>query len=80
MSDIPFGTTDWSQVERTEHRGERGLAYWRTKSFGGIRVRIVGYTPGYRADLAHDCADKYAPTHKPAPTRYSSQVVETAYG
>ncbi|MGH9551006.1 MAG: DHCW motif cupin fold protein [Terriglobales bacterium] len=50
MSGIPFGTTDWSQVERTEHRGERGLAYWRTLSFGSIRVRMVEYTPGYRAD------------------------------
>jgi hypothetical protein len=23
LSGIPFGTTDWSSVERTEHRGER---------------------------------------------------------
>jgi quercetin dioxygenase-like cupin family protein len=50
MSDIPFGTTDWSQVERTEHRGERGMAYLRTRSFGRIRVRMVEYTPGYVAD------------------------------
>lgn len=50
MSGIPFGTTDWSQVPRTEHRGESGLAYWRTRQFGAIRVRMVEYTPGYRAD------------------------------
>lgn len=50
MSGIPFGTTDWSAVERTEHKGERGVAYWRTRSFGGIRVRMVEYTPGYVAD------------------------------
>jgi quercetin dioxygenase-like cupin family protein len=50
MSDIPFGTTDWSQVERTEHKGATGAAYWRTHSFGGIRVRMVEYTPGYFAD------------------------------
>ena len=50
MSDIPFGTTDWLQVERTEHRGERGMAYWRIRTFGGIRVRMVEYTPGYVAD------------------------------
>jgi quercetin dioxygenase-like cupin family protein len=50
MSDIPFGTTDWSQVERTEHRGEHGTAYWRTRSFGRLRVRMVEYTPGYVAD------------------------------
>lgn len=51
---IPFGTTDWSAVERTAHHGERGLAYWRTRHFGSIRVRMVEYAPGYRAD--HWCA------------------------
>jgi hypothetical protein len=50
MSSIPFGITDWSTVERTEHKGESGLAYWRTQSFGNIRVRFVEYTPGYLAD------------------------------
>jgi hypothetical protein len=50
MSDIPFGTTDWSQVDRTEHSGETGRAYWQTKTFAGIRVRMVEYTPGYLAD------------------------------
>jgi len=50
MSGIPFGTTDWSRVEATEHKGVTGTAYWRTQSFGGIRVRMVEYTPGYLAD------------------------------
>jgi quercetin dioxygenase-like cupin family protein len=50
MSGIPFGTTDWSSIEKTEHRGERGTAYWRTRNFGAIRVRLVEYTPGYLAD------------------------------
>ena len=50
MSGIPFGTTDWSAIERTEHKGERGLAYWRTQNFGDIRVRLVEYTSGYLAD------------------------------
>ena len=50
MSGMPFGTTDWSEVERIEHKGERGLAYWRTRHFGSIRVRMVEYTPGYLAD------------------------------
>ena len=50
MSGIPFGTTDWSRIESTEHKGESGFAYWRTQSFGGIRVRLVEYTPGYVAD------------------------------
>ena len=50
MSSIPFGTTDWSQVPSTEHKGESGLAYWRTRQFGSVRVRMVEYTPGYLAD------------------------------
>jgi hypothetical protein len=50
MSAIPFGITDWSGVERAEHRGERGVAYWRTRVFGDIRVRMVEYTPGYLAN------------------------------
>ena len=50
MSGIPFGTTDWSAVERTEHKGETGAAFWRTKHFGNIRVRMVEYMPGYLAD------------------------------
>lgn len=50
MSGIPFGTTDWLTVEKVEYKGETGLAYWRTRQFGNIRVRMVEYTPGYRAD------------------------------
>jgi quercetin dioxygenase-like cupin family protein len=50
IRDIAFGTTDWSAVERTEHKGETGVAFWRTRDFGGIRVRMVEYTPGYLAD------------------------------
>lgn len=30
------------------------MAYWRTRHFGNIRVRMVEYTPGYLAD--HWCA------------------------
>lgn len=54
MADIPFGTTDWSQVPATEHPGETGSATWRTREFGGIRVRMVDYSPGYLAD--HWCS------------------------
>jgi hypothetical protein len=50
MSGIPFGTTDWSKIQPTEHKGETGLAYWRTQNFGAIRVRMVEYAPGYLAD------------------------------
>ncbi|HYE88755.1 MAG TPA: DHCW motif cupin fold protein [Vicinamibacterales bacterium] len=50
ISAIPFCVTDWSQVPRTEHPGERGTARWHTQQFGAIRVRMVEYSPGYLAD------------------------------
>ncbi|MFJ3155358.1 hypothetical protein BS643_06095 [Pseudomonas protegens] len=54
ISAIPFATTDWSNIEPTEHRGETGGAFWRTRQFGEIRVRMVEYSPGYLAD--HWCS------------------------
>ena len=54
ITGIAFGTTNWEEIERTEHKGETGTAYWRTCHFGGIRVRMVEYTPGYLAD--HWCS------------------------
>jgi hypothetical protein len=54
IRDIVFGTTDWSTIERTEHPGERGMAYWRTRQFGSIRVRMVEYSADYLAD--HWCS------------------------
>ena len=50
INDIPFGITDWSDVDATEHAGESGVAHWRTRQFGSVRVRMVEYSPGYRAD------------------------------
>ncbi|BBB68054.1 hypothetical protein UNDYM_3801 [Undibacterium sp. YM2] len=54
ITDIPFGTTDWSAIEKTEHPGITGKAYWRTCKFGDIRVRMIEYTAGYLAD--HWCS------------------------
>ena len=54
MDAIPFCTTDWNSVEPTQHKGETGIAFWRTRLFGDpanqMRVRMVEYSPGYRAD------------------------------
>ena len=50
LSDIPFGTTDWSGIEPTTHKGDSGVATWRTRQFGDVRVRVVDYSPGYLAD------------------------------
>ena len=47
---IPFHVTDWSRVERTNHRGESGTAAWRTIQLGSLRIRLVEYSPGYKAD------------------------------
>jgi hypothetical protein len=52
--DTPFQTVDWRNVEPTEHPGERGTAFWKTKQFGEIRVRMVEYSKGYLAD--HWCS------------------------
>lgn len=54
MTDIPFGITDWSTIAPTEHKGEMGMALWRTCQFGALRVRMVDYSPGYKAD--HWCS------------------------
>lgn len=54
MNEIPFGTTDWSNVESTEHSALEGKAFWRTRKFGDVRVRMVEYTPGYVSD--HWCS------------------------
>jgi hypothetical protein len=50
MTNIPFGVTDWATVEPTEHNGITGSAFWHTRQFGNLRVRMVEYTPGYLAD------------------------------
>ena len=54
IENLAFELTDWSKVEPTEHKGETGMAYWRTRQFGDIRVRMVEYSPGYLAD--HWCS------------------------
>ncbi len=50
MTGIPFGTTDWAEVEVTERPGEAGMATMRTRQFGELRVRRVDYSPGFRGD------------------------------
>jgi hypothetical protein len=54
MKDIPFGITDWEAIEKSEHKGETGTSFWKTREFGNIRVRIVEYSAGYVAD--HWCS------------------------
>jgi quercetin dioxygenase-like cupin family protein len=47
---VPFGTVDWNSVETVTHRGESGEARWRTRQFGDVRMRMLDYSAGYRAD------------------------------
>jgi hypothetical protein len=53
LRNIPFGTTDWAAITPTEHPGATGLALWRTRHFGDLRLRLVEYSAGYSA--AHWC-------------------------
>jgi hypothetical protein len=50
IRDIPFETTDWSELPAVEHPGDTGVARWRTRQLGDVRVRIVDYSPGYVAN------------------------------
>ncbi len=51
---MPMFIADWRQIEPTRHDGESGFALWRTVNCGEIRVRMLEYSPGYRAD--HWCS------------------------
>jgi len=50
IDNLPFGLTEWDQVEEMIHPGDQGEARWRTVTFNDIRVRMVDYSPGYVAD------------------------------
>ncbi|MDP9146358.1 MAG: DHCW motif cupin fold protein [Acidobacteriota bacterium] len=54
MDAFALSTTNWSEISCTEHAGETGMALWRTQNFGEIRVRMVEYSAGYKAD--HWCS------------------------
>lgn len=54
IKDIPFGVTDWTVVESERKEGETGWALWQVRQFGDIRVRMLEYSKGYRAD--HWCS------------------------
>jgi len=47
---LPFTVTDWANLPPIIYPGETGQATWRTFNIGDLRVRLVEYSPGYRAD------------------------------
>src|SRR5882757_3458221 len=50
MSNIPFQSIDWSNIEKTEHIGTEGIAIWQTIQYDGLRIRLVEYSKGYFAN------------------------------
>ena len=54
INNLPFGTTNWLEIEKIIQRGDEGVAYWQTQHFGDMRVRMVEYSAGYIAD--HWCS------------------------
>jgi hypothetical protein len=50
MSNIPFQAIDWNTIATTEHKGDTGMALWRTIQHPGLRIRIVEYSKGYLAN------------------------------
>ena len=50
VKSIPFENVNWNCIPQTEHKGECGIAYWKTLEVGTLRLRIVEYSPGYKAD------------------------------
>jgi quercetin dioxygenase-like cupin family protein len=54
MPPLPMAVTNWPEIPATQHPGDSGVALWRTRNFGDVRVRMVEYSPGYKAD--HWCS------------------------
>ena len=54
IDSFPFETLDWSSIPKEEHAGETGIAYWQVQKVNETRVRMVEYSPGYKAD--HWCS------------------------
>ena len=45
-----FETFDWTLIPKEQHKGETGFATWQVLQFEDIRVRIVEYSPKYKAN------------------------------
>lgn len=54
LANFPFQTIDWSTIPREEHNGETGTAWWQVQYMNEVRVRMVEYSAGYKAD--HWCS------------------------
>jgi hypothetical protein len=50
IQDVPFAVTHWDNETSAEHKGETGTSFWQTFEEGNLRVRMIEYSPGYKAD------------------------------
>lgn len=50
ITDVSNTCINWDDIPITKNSGETGYAYQRTVELGNVRVRIVEYSPGYKAD------------------------------
>ncbi|HET7844834.1 MAG TPA: hypothetical protein VFL14_11830, partial [Xanthomonadales bacterium] len=67
ISDIPFGKTDWSTAPATEHAGETGVATWRSRQFGKLRVHDRGEHPSLeRSSVRHPWLTRFRRAMPPA--------------
>lgn len=46
----PFKVIDWTSLPGVEHKGELSTSTWKTVEAGGLRVRVVEYSPGFKSD------------------------------
>jgi quercetin dioxygenase-like cupin family protein len=54
IENVPFATVSWENQPAVPVPGESGLAQVKTVLAGAICLRMVEFTPGYRAD--HWCS------------------------
>jgi hypothetical protein len=54
ISSFPFQTMCWDDIPKEEHKGDTGTAYWQVQKVNDIRVRLVEYSAGYKAN--HWCS------------------------
>ncbi len=47
---FPFQTFNWSDIPKVEHTGDSGFASWQSQWLNNIRVRLVEYSPNYKAN------------------------------
>jgi len=50
IADLPFTTTAWAELPVNFASGERGTSATRMVEAGNLRLRMVEFSPGYRAD------------------------------